>query len=495
MLVKHLFCTLLERLEGIEEKWSKATSQEMKERLLDEVMELRGVSDDILDQWLLFEERMSKLQQKLQGHEHTPKVHSFMDFDLGQMNEEIAEMSDEVAEKIFQELMKVDKKPASPEMVSFLSGQAAHQFRKGQGYYNLLMYGQAAQHFQAVLKEDPDQDVARLFLAFSYMMDGVWEQADHQFYLLSQTTENRLLKATALNAQGCLLGGFEKWEQALSHFESAISAYPKLRDPYFNKGLVHMKLNQYQEAKPIWQKLSSEFQDDWEVLLQLAKCYQAEGEPREAEQTLTQIYQATEDPDMLWPVAQTFEDLRQFGNAALCYQMILQREPDNAFAWHGLGWNLWHEDGLNDGIQYIRKALSLSPNHPDFQFSYGWILFHRKQFADAQAVFEQILQQEGSYPLAVAGLVHVHLARQDWRQAESYCSLLLKEETAQARGLGYLQLGKVCLAKGEFQEAKGHFEKSIEENAELRDSFLWLGLVCHLLGEKEEALRIWERTL
>ncbi|MEW9669801.1 tetratricopeptide repeat protein [Ammoniphilus sp. 3BR4] len=487
MLVKHLFCSLMERLEGIENNWSAVSSPTSKEKLLSEVMELRKVSDDILDQWLLFEERMTKLQNKLQGH---------LPYTTGNMDAELAEMPDEVAEKIFKELMKLEDKPSKkPEMVSFLSGQAAHCFRKGQGYYSLLMYGHAVKHFQEVLEEEPELDIARLFLGFSLMMDGQWDQAEHQFHFIGKTTENRLLKATALNAQGSLLAGAEKWDQALFHFEGAIGAYPKLRDPYFNKALVQMKLRQYEEARPTWEMLAKECKDDWEVHLQLATCYQELGDDKEAEQTLTQIIQASEDPDLLWQIGLAFENLRQFGNAVVCYQLILNREPENAGAWHGMGWNLWHAEGIPVSMSYIKKAISLSPKNPDYQFSYGWILCQIQEYKEAEHIFKQILQQEGQYPLAAAGLVHVYIGLQEWHEAEKYGLQLSSDSHAPTRGLGYLQLGRVGLAKGDYIVAQKHFEQSIQESPDLKDSYLWLGLTNYALGKKEEAMRIWEYTL
>ncbi|RXT13947.1 tetratricopeptide repeat protein [Ammoniphilus sp. CFH 90114] len=486
MLVKHLFCSLMERLDGIEKDWSETNSSSVQEKLIQEVMELRKVSDDILDQWLIFEERMTKLQSRVQGFQ----VNS------NNLDMEIAEMSDEVAEKIFKEIMNLEHKPTNkPEMVSVLSGYAAHAFRKGQGYYNLLMYGQAAEHFREVLDEDPELDVARLYLGFSHMMNGEWEEAENQLRFVSRTTENRLLKATALNAYGSLLAGFGNSELALFQFEGAIEAYPKLRDPYFNKALVMMNLEQYQDALPIWKMLANEFKDDWEIYLQLSKCYQEEGMTDEAEQTLTEIIQISQDPDLLWQAGQSFENLRQFGNATVCYRLILERDPENAAAWHGLGWNMWHAEGLPVGINYIKKAMSLSPTNPDYQFSYGWIMHHIQDYEEAQKVFKQILEQEGRYPLAIAGLVHVHMARQEWNEAETYAYQLISDMHAPTRGLGLLQLGKVSLTRGDYATAQKHLEQSIQESPNMPDSYLWLGLSRYMMGEKDEALRIWEYTL
>jgi len=472
MTVKHLFCSLMERLDGLEEKW--IVSNKQKEAVLKEIGELRQISDEILDSWLMFEERLSEFHKEVElDDKHIP---------------------DEVADKILKEIKKTAQPKPASSIVSYLSGDVARIFRKGQGYYSLLMYPHASKHFKEVVQLEPDLEVARMFLAFSEMMSGSWDEADRHFQLLTNTTDQKILKATALNARGCMLAAYGKWDQALHQFERSIEIYPKLKDPIFNKALVLMELDNYSEAKQIWIELAKQDKEDWEVLLQLAACYIHERQEEQANFTLTKVINATNDPEILVETAKMFENLRQFGNAAVCFRLLLSQDPENPSAWHGLGWNLWHAEGLPMGLEYIRKAITMSPSNPDYQFSYGWILHLLEDYDKAEEVFRAILEQEGKYTLALAGLAQVYVSKQRWQEAEECCSQLIGEEHLLTKSLGYFQAGRMTMAKGNYEQAKEYFSESIRLNPKLKDNYLWLGLSHYLIGERAEALETWEQS-
>src|SRR5699024_2599127 len=116
--------------------------------------------------------------------------------------------------------------------------------------------------------------------------------------------------------------------------------------------LVLMELNYFAEASKIWMQLVEHDPEDWEARIQLAGCAVAGGDEEKAHEMLKQLREATEETEVLIETAKMFENLRAFGNAALCFQLALKQNPEQAVAWHGLGWNLWHADGSRLGIDY-----------------------------------------------------------------------------------------------------------------------------------------------
>jgi tetratricopeptide (TPR) repeat protein len=481
MLVKHLFSTLAGELNGIEKEWPAATGQR-KDELYHKLLELRKVSDDILDEWLELEERIVRFQQ-ISGQ----VMKSEDELDEG-------ETSTSFLEKLLGEVKSMHSAPKNEDLVSYLSLSTATSFRKGQGYFHLFMYPQAIEHFTEVVENEPELDIARLFLAWCQWLNGNTEESHRHFQLVGHTSIQPLFKATAWNAEGCLFAADQKWDQALTFFTKAKEIYPKLKDTYFNQALVLMKLGQMAEAKEIWKVYCTQFEDDWEALLQLAKCHLDCGEEIEAGNVLSAIVRATEDPEVLGQVGQRFEDLRLFANASFCYRLILRDDPTNAQAWHGAGWNLWHAEGSYGGIGMIKKAITLSPKNSDFYFSYGWVLYHLKQYERAEQVFLSILQREGSYPLALGGLIHVCIATERWDQADQYCQQLLAMDYKPFKSLGYLQKGKLAFAKRDYKEAENNFLLSMKESKEMKEAVLMYGLTRYLSGNREEAQEIWKGT-
>ncbi|HJV46400.1 MAG TPA: hypothetical protein VJ824_11835 [Bacillota bacterium] len=490
MLVENLFFSLMERLNGIEQEWSNGDQDQ--ENLRKKILELRKVSDEILDRWLIFEERIAKFSQMITTEGTTQEAGYEEQSILG----EIETMSNEVAEKIISDVKKMNQPPtSSSQVVSLLSGDAVHSFRRGQGYYSLLMYGQAAEQFHKVVEQEPDLDIARMFLGFSQMFAGDLPEAAKQFHLISQTSDHKLIMSTSLNAEGCIWAVQGRYEQALHLFEKSWEIYPRLKDPLFNKALILTMMGHYQEAKSCWLEYTQTEAEDWEALLQLARCYQEVGDGHASVEVLEKIIYACQDQEVLIEAGKRFEDSRQFGNAAVCYRLLLNEDPTSAIGWHGLGWNLWHAEGHEISMNYIKKAISLSPNHPDYQFSYGWILYQMSNWDEAEKVFQHILDQEGHYPLAIAGIIHVYIVKEQWEMAKYYCQQLIDDEHTQSQALGHLQLGRLWLVKGNLEWAEMEFMTSVEMIPEMKDSFLFLGLIWYTLGQKEKALEAWEHTL
>src|SRR5699024_7596418 len=93
MLVKHLFCSLMERLDGLEEKWVTSNTIEQKQGLHQELQELRGISDEILDAWLSFEERLSQFNKEME-----------LDVTKESADTPFKQIPDEVADKILEQI-------------------------------------------------------------------------------------------------------------------------------------------------------------------------------------------------------------------------------------------------------------------------------------------------------------------------------------------------------------------------------------------------------
>ena len=69
-------------------------------------------------------------------------------------------------------------------------------------------------------------------------------------------------------------------------------------------------------------------------------------------------------------------------------------------------------------------------------------------------------------------------------------ALALDPESLEAR----LAYGTVYVHQKRFGEAKRVFEKLIQDNPDFYEGFLWLGMVCDLTGEYEEAIRSYTRA-
>ncbi len=200
-MIRQWFATMNEMLDELIIRYPQASGEE-KCQLQEQWNMLKSLSDDIIESWLQFEDRMAfyrELQQQSgqQQPKHDPQL-----------------------------LM-------SP-------------FIKGQGYFKLHMFAQASMHLEEAIASYPDFMGARLFLAMSRMHLKEWGEAQRHFQLIAAIAEESKLRAIAYNALGCIQAIYANLDQARSYFRKAIDTDPSFADPRRNLECCKQGLGQLQ---------------------------------------------------------------------------------------------------------------------------------------------------------------------------------------------------------------------------------------------------------
>ena len=200
-MIRQWFATMNEMLDELIIRYPQASGEE-KSQLQEQWNMLKTLSDDIIESWLQFEDRMAfyrdlQHQTGAQKPQHDP-----------------------------QTLM-------SP-------------FVKGQGYFKLHMFAQASMHLEEAISSYPDFIGARLFLAMSRMHLKEWGEAQRHFQLVAAVAEESKLRAIAYNALGCIQAVYAHLDQAQSYFRKAIDTDPSFADPRRNLECCQQGLGQLQ---------------------------------------------------------------------------------------------------------------------------------------------------------------------------------------------------------------------------------------------------------
>jgi hypothetical protein len=128
----HLFRTMNEALDHILEAYPNAIANE-KQKLLHQWLTLREISNECIEGWLTFEEKMS------------------LSFQLQHDAEDCVEST------VLDSVKKYPSHDGLPE-------QSAH-YQKGEGYFKLLMFQEASEQFKFVIAEFPNYAPARIYLS------------------------------------------------------------------------------------------------------------------------------------------------------------------------------------------------------------------------------------------------------------------------------------------------------------------------------------------
>ncbi|MGN7455759.1 hypothetical protein ACTHPH_13200 [Paenibacillus pasadenensis] len=260
-----MFAVMNEMLDDIMLRCPGCSPNE-REQLLKQLIHLRAASDQFIEEWLAFEEKLADFQDAYPQEAAAAGLGGGLS-GLSRASEPQSGRSrgGEAAASRFAKpqlpLMQEppgsggSKQPAAPgqqpqadtgllppaagvpEPVS--DEELAACVAKGQGYFNLFMFPQAIRHFADAVRLAPECNLARLYLAMSLMHTKQWNDAELHFKLLATLTEHPRWQAISFNALGCIQAVRLNMELAERLFRQALKMDPSFEDPAINLKSCH----------------------------------------------------------------------------------------------------------------------------------------------------------------------------------------------------------------------------------------------------------------
>ncbi|MDQ6418193.1 hypothetical protein RB620_01965 [Paenibacillus sp. LHD-117] len=233
-MIQHMFSSMNEWLDGIKEHYKTATDQE-RSVYHDQLCELKKVSDAFIEQWLQFEEKFADFQDECGP------------FDFGEGSSILSTQACEQTSSIEPQAGDTTVKGVSVSYPITVSAKAPCSYgdleipeaaealiNKGQGYYKLFMFAEAARLFQSAIAAAPECNLARLFLGMSQMHLQNWNEAQRQFQLLIVLSDFPKWLALGYNALGCIHAVQMNMAHAEKLFQKAYEVYPSFTDSLNN---------------------------------------------------------------------------------------------------------------------------------------------------------------------------------------------------------------------------------------------------------------------
>ena len=274
----------------------------------------------------------------------------------------------------------------------------------------------AVEVLRQTLEQYPDKPRLRMFYARSLVDAKQFAEAATQFeYLIGDEKQ----QYEARYALGLLLMQMNKPGEAAGHFEKlveqnkrkvesqyylaqsyemqnklqqAINAYKKVNhneygfEAKLRTAQIMTRLGKVHDARQLLQNMSPDSLDK-EV-----RVYIAEGELLNSVKRYSEAFDLytealkdlTDNNRLLYARALSAEKLGKIDLAVNDLHSIVKREPQNAQALNALGYTLIDKTSrINEGLEYVKKALELEPDDPAIHDSIGWAYYRLGNYDEA----------------------------------------------------------------------------------------------------------------
>jgi tetratricopeptide (TPR) repeat protein len=230
------------------------------------------------------------------------------------------------AETVLKKAATLDAKAADP-----------HVFLGDLYLVNLKRPKDAVAEYRAATAAEPANAGAHYGLGLALQAAGDMAGAERE---VSEATRLEPRNPIAFMALGKILGQAGRYPQAISAFDTAIQLHPTFAAAYIEKGRVQAATGNDAAAIETFQA----------ALAKVPKLSEAQVE-------VGMVYQRQKR----WPEAER------------AYKAAIEIDPKNAIAYNNAAW-MWADQKTNRpmAVSWAQKAVSLSPNVPEFAVTLGW---------------------------------------------------------------------------------------------------------------------------
>lgn len=472
------FEQLFAALERIEKQLLDAGDKE-KEILREELTALRSVCDRFVEKWLAFEEKLADLSDRFG-----------LNIDFAPPSKQ--DKHDPIPKPAKQvQTFVVPQIPLLPEAEE---EPVVRLFRRGLGYFDLLMFSHAIRELERVVELDGEFTVARLYLAYGYLGRKEYEKAERQLNLVAVGAGDPFILAAVHNTFGHIYAAGGDYERAAEEFKQTAEYMPHFRDVFYNLGVCQHNLKRYRDALASFLVALDEEPDDWEAEKICAGLWLKAGSQDKAHHHIRKAYGLnSSDYGILMMYADLSLRRGEFDLARSLYARAERFYPEAVRPIGGIGWLAMQQGDYRTAVARFKKQLSLAPQDLQAQFNLGWAFLMEGNAGKAEAVFRSLMEKKPGWAEARIGMARVMQMRNRPEEAYRMLEPVIQSRDRRVRKLGHLQAGRLKLEQGSYQTALDQFAEALKIDDSCTETWFYKGLAHSGLGELDLAEQCWIR--
>jgi tetratricopeptide (TPR) repeat protein len=237
------------------------------------------------------------------------------------------------------------------------------------------------------LQSNPDHPQGLYLLAQTYLELGKPEDARRAIAQLDQISANDFRIQTGV---GVLLARYRLYDEAIQHFQAALTANPDLDDVKFDLADAYFRKGDYAHALAAANQISVPGQQDDAFLSLLGDIYAHLGDTARARQIFLDAINRNRDNDQYY-LSLALVELREknVGGALETLQKGLTRIPSSGKIFWGLGIVSVLQGKTPQAEEDLVRAVDLLPEWPGSYSTLGFFYFQTGEIAKAREVLNR----------------------------------------------------------------------------------------------------------
>jgi tetratricopeptide (TPR) repeat protein len=430
--------------------------EQRRAQMLDELAKLRAMATSVLDAWMAVDDTIEETLAEIGSN---PNAY------------ESSESQIQTPPSRTADATRTGGEPLIPSPIHLvepwfdLSLKAECALRKGLGYYDLEMYGAAADALHDAVAQN-DTPATRIYLALCHLQAGHLDSAALQLKKAGENASDDLTRQAILEAKTQLYAAERNWHAAIHVFYELLHTSAQSPDIWFNLGVCHTQLDELSAAERCFAKAMHLDPADNEARLWRALCLCLTNRREEAQK----LIQDTQfDPDFIAQTSLLFVvvclSASLYPEARAAAEYLRHHAPTDATGDYLLALCELTNAKPKQAIVYAKRAMTLAPNHVQATLIFGFSSFLLDDITRAKLALTSVENKidSTSQTACLLELVRAQIASMtgDHSLAEEQFNRLTVEGRAQTkrlatlyRGMLYLHQNKLQLANADFHRAK-----------------------------------------
>ena len=194
---------------------------------------------------------------------------------------------------------------------------------------------------------------------------------------------------------------FLNYEKAIPEYEKALGIYdrwdikPSWITNYTNLGLAYHETDQYKKEKELYKKAEQDFPDFSTLIQRQAILALTEGNKKNANEYIEKYISIRKDnvaseADISTDLAWIYYDAGIHDKAEEYFRQALSLESASPVRMNALAYFLIDKDrNINEGLEFVDKALKLSPDSYYVLHTKGWGLYKKGKYQEALDILQK----------------------------------------------------------------------------------------------------------